>query len=289
MIHFILNKLFWGFYRHFASDEQYVKIRFWLNNGYRLKLDKPVSLAEKINLIKLYDRTPIRKKAADRLEVRELVRERAGSNYLIPLIGAYEELNVAIWSELPQKVVLKANHGSGMIAILRNKDEKDAGDLIRLTKKWQNTDYAAFGREWVYSDLPRKIIAEKLLETNDGSIPDDFKLFCFHGRVELIQIDFDRYENHRRNFYDRSFRQVEARILYDPYEGEVEKPENFDELINVAEKLSAGFNFIRVDLYNVNGQIYFGELTNFPGNGFEPFFPPEFDRKMGSKLHLQIK
>lgn len=289
MIHYILNKFFWGIYRHFASDELYARFRFYLSTGRRLHLDTPVTLSDKINWIKLHDRSEIRKKVADRLQAREFVKEKIGSKYLIPLIGAYDELTIEIWEQLPDRFVIKANHGSGMIEIVHDKKSRDPQKIINLTRNWQQTDYAEFGREWVYKDLPRTIIVEELLETEENRVPDDYKFFCFHGRVEIFQIDFDRYGDHRRNFYDRSFTSVPARIIYEPYEGTVEKPSNLDEAVAIADKLSAGFNFVRVDLYLMDNRIYFGELTNFPGNGFEPFTPEKFDRKFGEWVRLDLE
>ncbi len=286
MIKLILNKLFWGFIRHFLSDKQYAKSRYWLTTGSKLNLAKPETFSEKINWLKLYDRTKLRKRVADRMEVRQFVKERIGAEYLIPLVGAYDKITSNIWEQLPDQFVLKANHGSGMIRIVKDKKKENLQTIVELTEEWKRTDYSTFGREWVYRELPRTIIVEELLLTGEGDVPEDFKFFCYHGRVEFIQVDFDRYTDQKRNFYDRSFNKVDMRLLHDNYQGDVDKPEKLNKAVEIAEKLSSDFNFIRVDLYLMKQRVYFGEMTNFPGNGFEPFIPDHYDLLFGSLLKL---
>lgn len=286
MIKPILNKLFWGLFRHFLSDRQYALFRYWLEIGDFPDIENPKQFAEKIQYIKLYQRTDLRKKVADRIQVRSYVANKIGEEHLIPLIGNYQELTEEIWTSLPSLFVLKANHGCKMNKIVTEKREESFSDVRSLTQKWQQTDYYKLGREWVYKDLPRTILAEELLQTPDGTVPEDYKFFCFNGRVELIQVDFSRFDNHRRNLYDRDFNLMPATLKYGRYEEPFEKPEQLNEAIRLAEKLSPEFDFIRVDLYIVEKKIYFGELTNYPGNGFETFTPESFDRELGSKLQL---
>ncbi len=286
MIQAILNKLFWGFLRHFMTDRQYAKTRYWLSTGEILNLDRPETFSEKINWLKLYDRSDLRKLVADRVKVRDFVSGRIGEEYLIPLLGVYNELNRDVWDSLPRQFVLKANHGSGMIRIVSNKDEENFEEVSMLTKKWQKTDYAAFGREWVYRGLRRTIIAEKLMLTEDKAVPEDYKFFCYHGKAMILQIDIGRYDEHRRMLYDRNLKPLEMELLYDKPANEPEIPLLIKEAFEVADKLSEGFNFVRVDLYLLEDKILFGEMTNFPGNGFEPFTPAHYDRYFGSLLHL---
>ena len=283
---FILTKLFWGLFRYFLSDEQYARIRYRLELDEWPDLENPQTFTEKIQYIKLYQRNELRKKIADRIKVREYVAEKVGEDHLIPLIGNYSELTPDIWEKLPSQFVLKANHGCAMLKIVRDKEQADYQKIYRQTEEWKNTDYSKIGREWVYEGLPRTILAEELLLDSSNSIPEDFKFFCFHGRVEIIQIDFDRFGNQRRNLYDRNFNRIEARLLYPNYEKAVEKPDNLDKAIEIAERLSADFNFIRVDLYLLENEVYFGELTNYPGNGFKAFEPNTMNYKIGKLLKL---
>ena len=286
MIKPILNKLFWGVFRHFLSDKQYAIYRYWLEIGEFPDIENPKRFVEKIQHIKLYQRTDLRKRVADRIRVRSYVADKIGEEHLVPLIGNYQELTEKVWTSLPSQFVLKANHGCKMNKIVTDKNGESFSDVRSLTQKWQQTDYYKLGREWVYKELPRTIIAEQLLLTPSGTVPEDYKFFCFNGRVELIQIDFSRFENHRRNLYDRDFNLLPATLKYGPYNQPFKKPELLNESIRLAEILSSDFDFIRVDLYIIGKRIFFGELTNYPGNGFEAFTPDSFDRELGNKLQL---
>ncbi|MDZ7758180.1 ATP-grasp fold amidoligase family protein [Rhodohalobacter sp.] len=236
--------------------------------------------------LKLNNRNPYRQKAADRIEVREYVREKVGERYLIPLLLETDELSLSDWESLPNRFVLKASHGCGMLKLVFEKSAVQYDQIYLLTQDWLNFDYAKFGREWVYEEVPRKIVAEKLITDSENEIPEDYKFFCFHGRVEMIQIDIGRFKNQRRNLYTRDFQLIDAKCLYPNSEKPVTKPQNLHEMLEVAEKLASEFNFIRVDLYSLSNRIYFGELTNFPGNGFIPYQPDSFDFELGKKLKL---
>lgn len=286
MIKPILNKLFWGVFRHFLSDKQYARYRYWLEFDRLPDLENPQRFTEKIQYIKLNERTALRKKVADRMKVRTYVADKIGEDYLVPLIGKYDKITPEIWAELPGRFVMKANHGCQMNLIVKDKKAESIEDVQALTQKWQQTDYYTFGREWVYKDLPRTLIVEKLLLTENEEIPYDFKFYCLHGKVELIQVDFNRFGQHFQQIINSKFELLDVKIRHEVAHEEIQMPANFDEMISVAEKLSSDFNFIRVDLYSVREKIYFGELTNYPGNGFSPFTPHEYDLKLGQKLKL---
>lgn len=269
------------------SDKWYIKLRYWLELDRWPDLKNPQSFNEKIQYIKLYDRIELRQIAANRVAVRPYVSQKVGSEYLVPLIGTYKELTADTWESLPQQFVLKANHGYSMINIVFDKDEETYSDVYRQTEKWKKVNYAALSREWAYEEAPRIILAEELLLTEDDNIPEDFKFFCFHSQVKLIQVDFARFGDHKRNLYNQNFDQLDAKLFYPNYEDDVQKPPNFEEAIEIAEKLAADFSFIRVDLYLLKNSIYFGELTNYPGNGFVPFEPESMNYKIGSLLNLE--
>lgn len=250
--------------------------------------EHPQLFTEKIQHIKLYERTPIRKMAADRLRVREYVSDKVGSQCLIPILGTYETLTKETWDSLPQQFVLKANHGCGMVSIIQSKSDHSFQEIFKLTETWKNTDYYKVGHEWVYKGLSREIIAEKLITDSQGQIPKDWKFFCFHGKVKIIQEDIDRYGNfpQKRNLYDRNFNKIDAELLYPPDQQPGKKPGLIEKAISIAETLSQEFNFIRVDLYITGDQVYFGELTNYPGNGFIPFKPRSKEYEIGQMLDL---
>lgn len=286
MVKYILSKFFWGVGRHLLSDRQYAKVRYRLELDRPLNLENPQRFTEKVQYIKLNEQTELRKTVADRTKARDYVSEKAGEEYLIPLIGVYDELKPENWKSLPSQFVLKANHGCGMLEIVRDKQQADFEAVRRKTEKWKITDYYRFSREWVYKDLPRTLLAEKLLLDSDGNIPSDYKFFCFNGQVEVIQVDTGRFREQKRNLYDRNFQPMDAELLYPTYKGSIPKPASLDKAIELAETLSADFSFIRVDLYLLENHIYFGELTNYPGNGFIPFKPDTVELQMGSLLEL---
>lgn len=287
MLKYLVRKLFWGFLRHVVSDKQYAQIRYWLKFDKLPNLKDPQSFTEKIQYIKLNERTELRKIFADRLRARNYVTEKVGEQHLIPLHGAFDELTPGTWESLPSQFVLKANHGCEMLEIVWDKERADYDTIYRTTEQWKATDYYKVGREWAYKGLPRTILAEQLLLDSENSIPIDFKFFCFDGKVELIQVDKDRFGDQRRNLYDRNFQQVDATLLYPNFEEPLEKPGNLDQAISMAEALSKEINFVRVDLYLMENDLYFGELTNYPGNGFVAFEPAAMEYKMGSKLHVR--
>lgn len=285
----LISKLFWGFLRHFLSDEWYAKIRYWMELDSWPDLQNPQKFTEKIQWIKLHERTALRHRVADRNRVRNYVAEKAGEDHLIPLIGCYEELTESIWQSLPAQFVLKANHGCEMVRIVTDKQQQSFEELKQQTKGWQQTDYFTIGREWVYKGLPRTLLAEALLLDRQGNIPKDYKFFCFHGEVKLIQIDYDRFGEQKRNLFDPDFNRIEGRLLYPSYTGDTPKPPAWDKAVAIAEQLSEDFSFIRVDLYLLDEKVYFGELTNYPGNGFKPFQPAALEHKVGSWLDLNTE
>ncbi|MFP8490142.1 ATP-grasp fold amidoligase family protein [Gracilimonas sp. Q87] len=289
VLHFLVSKLFWGILIHFVNDYWYAKIRYWLVMDKWGDFHDPVLFTEKIQYIKLYERTKLRKMVADRLKVRNYVLTKVGEEHLIPLLGNYDTLKQKDWNILPDQFVLKANHGCGMVKIITDKTQQSYEHIIALTEKWKNIDYYQIGHEWVYKGLSREIIAETLITDSNNRIPKDWKFFCFHGEVKVIQEDVGRYESepHTRNLYDRNFNKIEAKLLYPPYSGKTQKPELWDLAIEVAESLSSDFNFIRVDLYITQSNVYFGELTNYPGNGFIPFEPRSMEYKIGNLLDLK--
>ncbi|MCC5913209.1 MAG: hypothetical protein JJU46_02435 [Balneolaceae bacterium] len=287
MVRTLLNKLFWGGFRHLLSDRQYARWRYRHEVGRPLRLSDPKAFTEKIQYLKLHDRSEIRRRAADRIEVRDYVAETIGSRHLIPLHWSGEELTRDVWESLPEQFVLKANHGCGMVELVESKTDGSFENLRNLTEKWRKFNYARFGREWVYKDLPRIVLAEEMLLNRYDDIPRDYKFFCFHGQVEMIQVDFGRFEHQRRNLYTPDFERLDVSNLCPQTEKKIDPPAALQKMIELAETLSKPFNFIRVDLYDVAGQIYFGELTNFPGNGFSPYEPDLFDFELGEKLVLE--
>lgn len=286
MIRFIIRKLFWGGFRHVLSDKQWLKWRYYIEFGFFPNLHHPQRLSEKIQRIKLDERNALRQQVADRMEVRNYVKEKVGDEVLIPILGCWDMLTEEAWDSLPAAFVLKATHGSGFVKVVRDKNDISYDEIKKETGSWLEVDYNRFGREWVYKGLKPQVIAEELILDDSSEIPADYKFFCFHGKVKLVQVDRGRFQNQTRNLYDERFELLDAELHHPAGEDDIVKPSQFDRAIEIAEKLAEPFSFIRVDLYLPSGKIYFGELTNYPGNGFERFSPDSWDKHFGDLLNL---
>lgn len=248
------------------------------------RLFHPKTLTEKILFIKLrpgLNLAKLRRIAADRIRVREYVEQKHSGCGLIPLLWTGTDFNLSIWNSLPRKFVIKANHGSKMVYIV-DKSKDQFSDILEYVRQWKSVDYYKKGREWVYKELDRTLLVEKFIDFNK-EVPPDFKFFCLNGIVQFVQVDSNRFTNHTRNIYNESFELLP--VQYEFPKGEVlRRPSLYDKAVEIAQVLSKDFDFIRVDLYILDNIIYFGELTNFPGNCLEKFNPLSFDEEMGSKL-----
>jgi len=191
------------------------------------------------------------------------------------------------WATLPESFVLKATHGSGMNILVTDKAALNLNKINDQLSSWMVTDYSRFGREWVYRDIPRRIIAESLLHDSTGNVPYDYKVFCMNGEPRFIQVDVDRFGVHRRVFLDVEWQRQAFTILHEQYQGDLEKPVYLDAMLDAAKTLAQGIPFVRVDFYALP-KIVFGEMTFYPGNGLEMFSPPEWDLRLGQMLELPV-
>lgn len=244
----------------------------------------PKTYNEKIQWLKLNDSTPIKSILADKVAVREYIQEKIGERYLVPLLGVWNSFDEINFDTLPTKFVLKCNHGSGMGVLVYDKTQIDYKKIKRQFDSWMQINYEYMsGFEMHYAGIKHRILAEVMLETEDGSDLKDYKVFVFHGKVKLIQVDLDRHHEHRRNLYTPEWEYLPYTILY-PTAPEivVERPECLEELIHLAEHLGEGFIHVRVDFYVLKEKIYFGEMTFTHGSGTEPFIPEKFGYEMGA-------
>jgi hypothetical protein len=270
---------------YLLPDELFVALFFVYKLGYVPHLRKPRSFNEKLQWIKLHDRSPLRTLAVDRFKVREYVALRAPECRLVPHLWVGDDLSDTIWLSLPDSFVLKATHGSGFVFLCRSKGKEDFETVRHETLRWLATDYSRNRREWPYRDLARLLIAEEFLFDRNNKVPTDFKFFCSNGRVTFVQVDLDRFEHHTRNLYARDFSKLDVTYLYSRGAG-VDRPARFGDAVAIAEKLAAPFDFIRVDLYLLGDAVYFGELTCFPEAGFGRFTPKDFDFALGQDLEI---
>ncbi|EOY9126687.1 hypothetical protein KC999_17980 [Proteus mirabilis] len=259
-------------------------LAYIIKQGKLPRLIRPKTLTDKILFIKLrpnLTQSTLRKVIADRIQVRDYVKKNSQDCDLIPILWCGEELTLDVWNNLPEQFVIKANHGSKMVRIV-NKNNDNFISVYNDTEKWKKIDYYKKGREWVYKDLNRKIIVEELINFN-SDIPPDYKFFCLNGKVQFVQVDLSRFKSHKRNIYDKNFNLLDVEYQF-PKGEHIKKPILYDNAVAIAEDLSKELDFIRVDLYILENKIYFGEMTNFPGNCLEKFKPENFDLEMGTKL-----
>lgn len=271
------------------SDKTFLEMYYCVMTKKKIDLNSPKSFNEKLQWLKLYDRKPEYTKMVDKYKVREYIANKIGEEYLIPLLGVWDDPDDIDFESLPNQFVLKCNHDSGGLSICRNKKSFDFERAKKKLKKSLNTNYYYSGREWVYKNVKPLVLAEKYMEDNCSNQLTDYKFYCFNGEAKFLYIStgLEDHSTARIGFYDLDFNRMEFRRSdYALPEKDPIKPQNFNEMIAIANKLSHGIPFIRVDLYNINDKIYFSELTFYPCSGYMPFEPIEWDYKLGKLIEL---
>ena len=242
---------------------------------------------EKMQWEKIYNKNSIKTTLTDKYAVREWVEGKIGKDYLIPLIGVWDSFDNIDFDLLPKQFVLKTNHGTGTNLIVKDKNKINMRRAKRMFDDWMKTDYAFTNSlQLHYRDIKRKIIAEKYLETNLGEL-QDYKFLCFDGKPCFCWVDLGRYSKHTRTVFDMNWKlQPWTQASYGIANYDIPMPKNFDMMIDIANILSKGFSHVRVDLYNIDGKIYFGEMTFTNGSGLDPIIPKEYDKVLGDYWKL---
>lgn len=271
-------------------DKLFLEIKFRLMMGQKLDLNNPKTFNEKLQWLKLYNRRVEYTTLVDKYAVKKYVSDKIGEQYIIPTLGVWNSVEDIDWDVLPNQFVLKTTHGGGGggVVICKDKTMFDKESAKMKLQKSLDSDIYLNYREWPYKDVPKRIIAEQYMIDESFIELKDYKFFSFDGKVKCFKVDFDRFINHKANYYDR-----DAKLL--PF-GEIccmpdfnrifERPKNFEKMIEIVETLSRNIPFVRVDLYNVNGKIYFGEMTFYPAAGMGKFEPDEWDLKLGKFITL---
>ena len=270
-------------------DRLYLKWIYYLETGNHLNLTHPERYNEKLQWLKLYYRDSFWTQMADKYRVKELVREKVGEQYIVPTIAVWNSPHEINWGALPNKFVLKTNHDSGNngVFIVRDKSKISIVELTRKISKSLNRDTSVKGREWPYKDIQRCVFAEQYLEDATGELRD-YKFFCFNGVVKYLFIATERQSGVevKFNYFDADFNDIGI-VQYHPMsDKKIEKPRLFEQMKELAAKLSKGLPEVRVDLYEVDGRIYFGEYTFFHHDGTVPFHPDKWDYIWGEQIHL---
>ena len=280
-----LRFIMW-FYRS-MDDRTYIERQYRRRTGRRLNLDPPTLYNEKVQYRKLYDQDERMKRLVDKAQVRDYVRERIGGQYLTQLYGVYDTVDEIPFDTLPERFAMKLTNGSGFNYICKVKAPQEIGKIKKRFSQWLKLDFYMLGREWAYKGVKNRILCEDYLEEKNGSGLNDYKIFCFNGRPKLIQVDFDRFSNHRRNLYTPDWTFLDERVAYenDP-QADLPPPPNLDEMLACARKLSEGFSHVRVDFYDIDGRIVFGEMTFYHGAGYLHFEHEAFEKQLGDYWEL---
>lgn len=271
-----------------VSQKEAVKQQFKRVMGYDLDLNNPQTLCEKLNWMKVYDSTFLKTYCADKLLVREYVKDKLGKDISIPVIGVYDKFEDIDFSKLPKNYVIKCNHGSGMNIIVKD-GKVNKADVKQKLDKWMRTDYLHL-LEFHYKPIRKKIFIEEYVENKGKPALTDYKFSCFNGQPKICQVINDRYTNRLHfNYYDLDFQPMKEIGRNDhpaDYSYKDERPKNWDLMIKYAKILSEDFKFVRVDFYEINDKVYLGELTFLPNGGYMKYKDKKTDIELGKMLNI---
>lgn len=319
------ESLAWRGHYNYLSDEEYIKRMFKAKMGYLPDLEDPRTFNEKLQWLKLHDRNSEYTTMVDKYAAKKWVADRIGEQYIIPTLGVWEHFDDIDFDGLPDQFVLKCTHDSGGLVIVKDKSKLDKAAAKRKIERCLKRNYYWLGREWPYKDVSPRIIAEQYMSNNE-SIPDnikieiceernlqeyydkllmecaqrpdrcnsseltDYKFMCFDGRVKCIFTVTERFskDGPKVTFFDTYWTPLPFERHYPKSTKPIPRPYNLEKMIELAEKLSKDIPFVRVDFYESGRQIYFGEMTFYPGSGYEEFTPEEWDKKLGDWMEIPI-
>ncbi len=279
-------------YLNFLSDKAFLKLMFKVRMGKNLDLKNPQTYNEKLQWLKLYDRNAEYSKLIDKCEVKKYVADLIGDEYIIKTLGVWDKFDDIDFDKLPNQFVLKCTHDSGGLVICKDKEKLDINAAKAKIESCLKKDYYKHGREWVYKNVSHRIIAEEYMEDSKTNELRDYKFFAFDGEVKAVFIATDRQlkdEETKFDFYDDKFNHLPFTNGHPNADVPPEKPENFEKMKELASILSKGLPHVRVDFYEVDGKIYFGEITFFHWSGMVPFEPKDWDYTFGSWIKLPEK
>lgn len=273
---------------NWMDDKTYLKILFQASMGKKLNLNNPQTYSEKLQWLKLYDRKPIYTTLVDKFEVKKYIADQIGEEYIIPTLGVWDRFDDIDFDSLPNQFVLKCTHDSGGLVICKDKSQLDKKSAKKKIERCLKHSFYWGLREWPYKNIVPRIIAEPYLEDNTTKELRDYKFFCFDGVVKALFVATDRgsKEETKFDFFDGDYNHLPFINGHPNADVIPQKPDHFEEMKVLASKLSKGIPHVRVDLYECNGKVYFGEMTFFHWSGLKPFEPEEWDYTFGSWITL---
>lgn len=275
--------------RRFVNPEKYIGKIFYSRVGYPLNLDVPTTYNEKLQWLKLYWHHPLLPTLVDKFAVKEYVSKKIGNRYIIPTLGVWDNVNEIDWESLPNQFVLKCTHDSGGLVICPDKSKLNKKEAIKKLKKSLSQNYYYYGFEWPYKNVKPRIIAETYMRDFKQDDLPDYKFFCFEGEVKSLFIATERNRKDvevKFDFYDSDFNHLPFTQGHPNSLSVISKPACFEEMKELSRKLSAGFPHVRIDFYEIDGKVYFGEMTFFHFCGWTKFEPQKWDFIFGEWLKL---
>lgn len=275
---------------NWMPDKPYLQIFYYAEFGRFIDFKNPKTFNEKLNWLKLYYRRPDLITLVDKYEVKKYIADKIGEQYVIPTLGVWDKFEDINFNELPNQFVLKCTHDSGGLVVCKDKSKLDLKKAKEKIEKSLANNYYLWTREWSYKGVKPRIIAEKYMEDQETGELRDYKFFCFNGEPKLMFVATERgVKNTKFDFYDMQFNHMNIVQHYPNSVSAIKKPEHFEKMIELAKKLSEGFPHVRVDFYEANGQVYFGEMTFYHFGAIVPFETKEWDKKIGDWLVLPEK
>lgn len=275
----------------FLPDKLYLQLFYFATTRRFINFKNPKGFNEKIQWLKVNDRRPEYSKLVDKLAVRDHIAEVLGEEYLFPLFGKWESFEDIDFDSLPNQFVMKCNHDSGSTKVIKDKSvltQEDFDEMNEFYSKRLKRDFYYAGREYPYKGIKPYIIAEQLMvdETAHEKSIEDYKFFCFNGEPKVMFVATDRATDCKFDFFDMDFNHLDLVNIHPNADKPIKKPELFDEMKELATKLSKGMRHVRIDLYELNGRIYFGEYTFFHGGGFQLCHPEKWERQLGDWIDI---
>lgn len=274
-----------GFF-NWMSSETYIRIYYRLAFGKKIDLENPQKYTEKINWCKIHWYNPLVEKCVDKYEVREYVEQKIGSQYLNDLYGMWEHFEDIDFDSLPSEFVLKVTNGSGDIYVCKDKSKMNLDEVLKKLNRFKHQNMYYANREWPYLKANHRYIAERLIHSSDGAAIKDYKIFCFHGEPQFCFVGSDRDTTVKFDFFDKEWNYIPVTNGHDHKKPMPTKPKHWKEMLEIARILSKDFPHVRVDLYEEEGRVYFGELTFFHFGGFVKFEPERYDYEFGKYFDL---
>lgn len=276
----------------FLPDAPFLKLKYRVAMKKKLNLKNPTTYNEKLQWLKLYDRNPVYTQMVDKYEAKKYVAEHIGEEYIIKTLGVWNHFDEIDFDTLPDRFVLKCTHDSGGLVIVKNKNTLDKAAAKEKIEKCLNRNFYYSGREWPYKNVKPRIIAEEYMEDSKTAELRDYKFFTFNGEVKALFIASERQkedEETKFDFFDADYNHLPVHNGHPNATKPPEKPETFEKMKELASKLGEGIPHLRVDFYEVDGKIYFGELTFSHWSGMVPFEPAEWDKTFGDWINLPRK